>query len=139
MCLWGDRQQTMNRRTKREGAQYLLDKYVLYKVKVKVAQSCPTLCDSMDCSPPGSSVHGLLQARILWVAMLSSKGSSQPRDQTHISYVSCIGRWVLYHQWHQGSTGGPNKCTDFMFSPALKYKFYFITLKVLLFLNFQSI
>ena len=46
-------------------------------------QSCLTLCDPMNYSPPGSSVHGILQARILeWVAMLSSRGSSQPRDQT---------------------------------------------------------
>ena len=66
-------------------------------------QSCPTLCDPMDCSPPGSSVHGILQARLKWVAMSSSKGSSQPRDQTRISYVSCIGRRVLYHYCHQGS------------------------------------
>ena len=44
------------------------------------------------------SVHGILQARILeWVAMPSSRGPSRPRDQTCISYVSCIGRWVLYH------------------------------------------
>ena len=43
-----------------------------------VAQSCPTLCDPMDCNPPGSSVHGILQARILeWVTMPSSRGSSQ--------------------------------------------------------------
>ena len=55
-------------------------------------------CDPMDCSPPGSSVHGILQARILeWVAMPSSKGSSWPRNRSHISYLSCIGRWVLYH------------------------------------------
>ena len=46
-----------------------------------VTQSCPTLCNPMDCRPPGSSVHGILQARILeWVAMPSSRGSSQPRD-----------------------------------------------------------
>ena len=65
---------------------------------------CLTLCNPMDCSPPGSSVHGILLARILeWVAMPSSRGSSQPRDQTHISYVSCIGRPVLYHQCHLGS------------------------------------
>ena len=52
------------------------------------AQSCPTLCDPMGCSLPGSSVHGILQARILaWVAISFSKGSSQPRDQT---WVSCI-------------------------------------------------
>ena len=54
-------------------------------------QSCPTLCDPMDCSLPISSVHGILWARILkWVAMPSSRGSSQPRDQTHISYVSAL-------------------------------------------------
>ena len=51
-----------------------------------VSQSCPTLCDPMDCSPPGSSVQGILQARILeWVAMPSSRRSSQPRDQTQVS------------------------------------------------------
>ena len=54
------------------------------------------LCDPTDYSPPGSSVHGILQARILqWVAMPSSRGSSQPRDQT--PYGSCTGRRVLYH------------------------------------------
>ena len=59
------------------------------------AQSCLTLCDPVDCSLPDSSVHGILQARILeWVAISSSKGSSQPRDRTH---VSCIGRRILYH------------------------------------------
>ena len=48
--------------------------------KVLVAQSCPTLCNPMDCSPPGSSVHGTLQARILeWVAMAFSRVSSQSR------------------------------------------------------------
>ena len=52
----------------------------------------------MDYSPPAFPVHGILQARILeWVAMPSSKGSSQPRDQTHISDVSCIG---IYHWCH---------------------------------------
>ena len=62
------------------------------KRESEVAQSCPTPSDPMDCSPPGSSVHGiLLQARILaWVAMPSSSGSSRPRDQTQVSYVSCI-------------------------------------------------
>ena len=49
------------------------------------AQLCPTLCELMDCSLPGSSVHAILQARILeWVALSFCKGSSQPRDQTHI-------------------------------------------------------
>ena len=64
-----------------------------------ITQSCPTLFDPMDCSPPGSSVHGISQARILeGVAISSSRGSSQPRDQTCISCVSCIGRQVLYHR-----------------------------------------
>ena len=56
------------------------------------------LCDPMDCILPGSSVHGVLQVKILeWVAMPSSRGSSWPRDWTHVSYISCIGRQVLYH------------------------------------------
>ena len=61
-----------------------------------VAQSCLTLCDPMGCSPPGSSVHGIFQARILErVAISSSRGSSRPRDQTHISCTSRVGRWIL--------------------------------------------
>ena len=60
-----------------------------------VAHSCPTLRDPMDCSPTGSYVHGILQARILkWVAISSFKGSSLPRNQ---SYISCIGGQILYH------------------------------------------
>ena len=59
-----------------------------------VAKSLLTLCAPMDCSPPGSSVHGISQARILeWVVTSFSRGSSQPRDRTRIS---CIGRWILY-------------------------------------------
>ena len=51
-----------------------------------------------------ASVHKILQARILeWVAMPASRRSSQSRDQTRDSYVSCIGRQVLYHQRHLGS------------------------------------
>ena len=61
--------------------------------------SCLTICNPMDCDLPGFSVHGILQARIQdWVALSSSRGSSQPGDGTH---VSCLlhWRWVLYH-WH---------------------------------------
>jgi len=55
----------------------------------EVAQSCPTLCDPMDCSPPGSTAHGILQARILeWVAISFSRGSSRPRDQTQVSHIA---------------------------------------------------
>ena len=55
------------------------------------AQSCPTLCDPTDCSPAGSTVHGIVLARILeWAAISSSRGSSPPRDQTCISFFSCV-------------------------------------------------
>ena len=54
----------------------------------EVAQSCPILCDPMNCSLPGSSIHGIFQARILeWAAISFSRRASQPRDQT---WVSCI-------------------------------------------------
>ena len=60
-------------------------------MKALLTQSCLTLCDTMDCSPPGCSIHEILQARILeWVAMPSSRGSSWPRDCTHIS---CLLHW----------------------------------------------
>ena len=63
-----------------------------------VAQLCPTLCDPIDCSPPDSFVHGISQARTLeWVAISFFRGSSWPRDQTHISGISFTGRQILYH------------------------------------------
>ena len=59
------------------------------EVEVLVTHSHPTLCDLMDYSPPGSSVHGILQARILeWVAFPFSRGYSQPRDQTRVSGIA---------------------------------------------------
>ena len=69
-----------------------------------VAQSCPTLYDLVGCSPLGSPVHGILQARILdWVAMSFSKGSSWPRDQTPFSCMA----GSLYTIW---ATGKPCEC-----------------------------
>ena len=67
---------------------------------VRSAQSSLALCDTLYCSPPGSSVHGILQARRLleWVAVSSSRGSSRPRDPTCISSVSCMGLRVLYQE-----------------------------------------
>ena len=63
-----------------------------------VAQSCQTHCSPMDSDLPGSSDHGISQARILeWVAISFSRVSSQPRDRTSVSYISCTGRWILYH------------------------------------------
>ena len=59
-----------------------------------VSKSCLTLCDPMDCSPPGFSVHGISQARVLeWVAISFSRGSSWTRDRTHVSWIC---RWILY-------------------------------------------
>ena len=70
---------------KPRAACFLLGRAVL----CVVAQSCLTLCNTEDCSPPGSSVHGILQARILeWVAMPSSRGSSQPRDRAQVSRIA---------------------------------------------------
>ena len=61
-----------------------------------VTWSYPTLCDSIDCSLLGSSVHGILQVRLLeWVAVSFSRRSSQPRDHTHVSCVSCIGKHIF--------------------------------------------
>ena len=68
---------------------------------VLVAQSCLALCNPMDCSPPGSSVHGILQARMLeWVAISFSRGSPWPRDGTRVSWIS--GR--LFTIWDNTDT-----------------------------------
>ena len=76
----------------------LLSSILCVCVCSKSLQLCLTLCDPMDCSSPGSFVHGILQPRILeWIAMLFSRGSSWSRDRIFISYFCCIGRWVLYH------------------------------------------
>ena len=73
------------------------------------AQSCLTLCNHMGCSPPGSSVHGIFQARILEVGDISSsRVSSQPRDWTHISWISFIGRQNLYH-WATSEAQGVSR------------------------------
>ena len=69
-------------------------------LSLKKLESCPTLCNPVDCSPPRSSVHGIFQARVLeWVSISFSRGSSQPRDRTQ---VSCIVSKTLYCLSHQG-------------------------------------
>ena len=61
----------------------------LLNIDCEIAQSCLTLCDPMDCSPPGSSIHGIFQARILeWVAISFSRGSSWPRNWTQVSHIA---------------------------------------------------
>ena len=88
------------------------------------AQSCLTLCDPMDYSLPGSSVHGIFQARILeWVAISYARASSRPRDQTRDSCVSCINRRILY----QGATWeaqGKVDCRPRTFHRKWKYFFF---------------
>ena len=74
--------------------------YMLISIKVTVPQSCPTLCDLLDYSLPGSSLHEILQARILgWVAISFSRGSSWPREWTQLSYIA--GRFFTI--WDQGN------------------------------------
>ena len=74
---------------------------MLSESESEVTQLCPTLCDSMNCSLLGSSVHGILQARALeWVAISFFRGSSRPRDRTWVSHI--VGK-RFYHLSHQGS------------------------------------
>ena len=73
-----------------------------YESESEVAQSFPTLCDPMDCSLPGSSVHGIFQARVLeWLAISFSRGSSRPKDWTGVSHIA--GRrftiWATRETW----------------------------------------
>ena len=99
-----------NSLTTAEGWLYLqfLFNFVLPLLCVLVTQSCPTLCDPTNCSPPGFSVHGILQTRILeWVAIPFSRGTSWPRDGT---LVSCIaGRFFTV--WATGKSF-PLLCTQ---------------------------
>ena len=88
------------------------------------AQPCPTLCNPMDCSPPGCSVHGISQARILeWVAISSCRGSSQPRDWIH---VSCLAGGFF-------TTAPPGKSWIIIYFWLLKLLTYQHFLKLLLF------
>ena len=79
-----------------------LPTHTFHQKECLVTKSSLTLCDPMDRSPPGSSVHRIFQARILeWVAISSSRGSSW----THVFCGSCIGRRILYPLSHLGSPG----------------------------------
>ena len=70
------------------------------KSESEVAQSCPTVCNPMDYSPPGSSIHGIFKARMLeWVAISFSKGSSWPRDRSQVSRI--VADALLYRSSHQ--------------------------------------
>ena len=72
--------------------------YNIIYVQCVHAQLCLTPCNCMDCSLPGSSVHEIFQVRILeWVAISSSRGSSQTKDRTQVNCISCIGRQIVYN------------------------------------------
>ena len=72
--------------------------YIHNKVRAQLLQSCPTLCNPMGCSPPGSSVHGVSQARILeWIAVPFSRVSSSPRDWTLVSWYMILS--IPYSSW----------------------------------------
>ena len=87
----------------------------------EVAQSCPTLCDPMDCSPPGSSVHGILQARVLeWGAIAFSRGSSQPRDRTQVSHIA--GR--RFNLWTTREAQLPERCLSSCLKPTTCLPFW---------------
>ena len=76
----------------------LVQEFLKSESESEVAQSCPTLCDPMDGSLPGSTVHGIFQARILeWAAISFSRGSSQPRDHTWVSCIAdrCFTIWAI--------------------------------------------
>ena len=84
----------------------------------ELLQSCPALCDPIDCSLPGSSVHGILQAKILeWVAVPFSRGSSAPRDEIGVSYISCVGCWLFFLPF-----APPGKLTEFITAAFLNLK-----------------
>ena len=87
--------------------------------------SCTTLCDSVDCSPPSSSihVHGISQARILeWFAISYSRGSSRTSDRTRVSHCSCIGRQSLYHR----TTWEASIQISIQFLEVLQLAYYFL-------------
>ena len=101
-----------------------------YSLCAKAVQSCLTLCDPMDHSPPGSSVHGILQARILeWVALPSSRGSSWPRDW------NCVSR--LLH-WQVDSLPLAPYCL-LSISPLLKFNFHRVGIFIFSLLRPQSL
>ena len=85
-----DREEIFIRKMGKDLCYMMVDHWLKLCLCAKSLQSCPILCDAMDCNLPGSSAHGILQARILeWVAMPFSRGSSQPRNPAQVS--CCAG------------------------------------------------
>ena len=91
-----------------------------YLMWIEIAQSCPTLCNPMNCSLPRSSVHGIFQTRVLeWVAISFHMGSSQPRDQTQVSRIAgrCFTIWatreahLMYQEVYYSNVKASCMCT----------------------------
>ena len=86
--------------------------------------SCPTLCDPMDCSLPGFSVHGIFQARVLeWVAISFSRGSSWPRDRTRVSHI--VGRYFTHWATREAAKVFIKSSAVFKSGKDTTYKFEF--------------
>ena len=93
IILWLKFKAMLKSKAGQEPMKFVLEveegKLKLYAIESEVARLCPTLCDPMDCSLPGSSVHRIFQARVLdWVAIAFSRGSSPPRDRTQVSLTA---------------------------------------------------
>ena len=94
-----------------------------------ITKSCPTLYNPTNCSPPGSSV----QARTLeGAAISSSSGSTQPRDQTSISCVCCIGRWIFYHSATWEAAKKPARCLLFTRGKTASRRYHFIPTRLVI-------
>ena len=96
----------------------------MVKVKVLVTQLCPNLCDPVDCSPPGSSVHGVSQAKILeWVVIPFSRGSSWPRNWTQVSLI--VGSFFTIWATREAQrTWYLSVCNFVSFRNILKFSFW---------------
>ena len=100
----------------------------------EVAQSCPTLCDPMDCSLPGCSLHGILQARVLeWVAITFSRGSFPPKNRTQVSHI-ISRRFTIFQLRSQGQhlfTSCFVQQSKFLFTLKLHWVFCYLILRAL--------
>ena len=93
--------------------------YIINQWVSEVAQSCPTLFDPVDCSPPGSSIHGILQERMEWVAISFSRGSSRPRDLTQVSHIA--GRRFNLCATREAPTISKHKCVWVLWAISSKW------------------
>ena len=116
--------------------------FVLGKWKSEVAQLCPTLCDPVDCSLPGSSVHGIFQARVLeWGAISFSRGSSQTQDWTLVSRTEgrCFTVWAAREALVNGSSANKMRKGDNKVIPPISVTSFSISIMVFALKQLQNI